>query len=475
MIIDLLFNIFKRSRFLIIFVLAAAVIAADCSCDHSTSGNTIDNSPDGGSEKTQNVVLFMEVNEDYSCPFLYTWNGCEYVIENDIYSVARTQMREYIDYLYIQNNIIDKNGEYVFRVRERDNEESWTDTLSLAVIDHDFGVEVGTDSTGNFHSFSNLFAPDSAYNEKGDDLLPVLLDDDDLSWEARHNETLLMDFSSVDISNGAKLVVRIDGFEGDLIGKKTGQIPSLLIQTLENDEWITRHKFFPKEFWAIGIFDLQPYFTESKQVRFVSVSCHDGKYHCVDSVALDNTLDNLDVVILSPSAARLNEQEDVLKALLDSDDDYAFTEKGEYIDIAFPCPPRAQEGRHFVFISEGYYRAAGNTFYIYTLEAEGWALRYDFEPLNYQMDTLTNVDLSQYLPDIENEFKIKIEHRVQPGVEQFAEGNLDYIFLLVEGEKYIPFSGFNTEGLNILDQITLDDDVYWLATDQAAIIYFKPD
>jgi len=466
-------NTYKHSGFSGLVILLIITVAAVSGCDYSPSGNEFETGPTGEREEPENIVLFMEVNEDYSCPFLYTWNGYEYVIENDIYSVGRSEEREYTDYLYIQNDIVAENGNYIFRVRERDNEESWTDALNLAVIDHDSGVDVGTDSAGNFHSYSHLFAPDSAYNENGDDLLPVLLADDGLSWEARHHETLLLDFSSVNISEGAKLVIRVDGFEGNLVGEKTGEPPALLIQTFENSEWITRHKFFPKELWAVGVFDLQPYFNESKQVRLVSVSCHDGKYHCVDSVTLDNTPDSLNAVILEPNTAWRNGQEDVLDALSYSDNDYAFTEKGDYIDVTFPCPAQNQNERDFVLISEGYYRAAGNTFYIYTRDFDGWELRYDFEPLNYQMDTLTNVDLSQFLPDVENEFKIKIEHRVQPGVEQSAEGNLDYIYLLVDGKKYLPFSAFNMEGLKILEQISLDDDVYWLATEQTAIIYFK--
>lgn len=449
------------------------IVACAGSCNQIQQGAEHKNSTSAGEKKPTNVSLFMEVNEDYSCPFLFIWNGDEYVLENDIYSVARSQSREYTDYLFIQNKLAPNNNHYTFRILERENEESNTDTIGLIIIDHDSDVKVGTDSVGNIHSYKNLLPPVSARDENGNDVLNLVRSEDELNWHAEHNRSIVLDFSSIDISAGAKLVLRADGFEGGLIGGKTEQIPALLIQTLESGEWVTRHKFFPKDMWATGLFDIQEHFQESKQVRLVSISCHYGKYHFVDMVALDNTPDNFEAVTISPEVTILNGKNNVLKALLSSDNDYVFTEKGDYIDVTFSCPPQNRSERDFVFISEGYYRAAGNTFYVYTKSLNGWELRYDFEPLNYQMDTLTNVGLSSYLPDIDGEFKIKLEHRVQPGVQQSAEGNLDFIYLTVDGRKYPPISAFNMDDFNILEQILADDDVYWLATNQTAIIYFE--
>src|SRR4030042_1275778 len=82
------------------------------------------------------VLLTVELNEWYSCPFVYSWDGSEYQLENDIYSVARNAGREYTDYLFMQNTIVPKDGVYSFEVREIPSEEAWTDMLKLIVIDH---------------------------------------------------------------------------------------------------------------------------------------------------------------------------------------------------------------------------------------------------------------------------------------------------------------------------------------------------
>lgn len=37
------------------------------------------------------VVLKTEWNEYGSCPFVYSWDGAEYQLDNDIYSVGRGQ------------------------------------------------------------------------------------------------------------------------------------------------------------------------------------------------------------------------------------------------------------------------------------------------------------------------------------------------------------------------------------------------
>lgn len=471
--IGLIVYLFKRAAWPALIMTTIFIVLCTGSCTQIPKGTEQEDSTSAAEKKPTNVTLFMEVNEDYSCPFLFIWNGAEYILENDIYSVARSQSREYTDYLFIQNKMAPQNNHYTFRILERENEESNTDVIGLIIIDHDSDVKVGTDSNGNIHSYKYLMPPVSAHDENGTDVLSLVRSEDELNWHAEHNRSIVLDFSSIDISAGAKLVLRADGFEGDLIGGKTEQIPALLIQTFESGEWVTRHKFFPKDLWATGVFDIQEHLKESKQVRLVSISCHYGKYHFVDMVALNNTPDNFEAITINPEAAILNGDKSVLKALLSSDNEYVFTEKGDYIDITFPCPHQDRSERSFVLISEGYYRAAGNTFYIYTKNENGWELRYDFEPLNYQMDTLTDVDLSKYLPDVDGEYKIKIEHLVQPGVQQSAEGNLDFIYLLVEDDILVPSSAFNNEGFNILEQILEDDDVYWLATEQTAIVHFE--
>ena len=37
-----------------------------------------------------NATLSVELNENTSCPFVFTWDGTDFQLENDIYSVGRS-------------------------------------------------------------------------------------------------------------------------------------------------------------------------------------------------------------------------------------------------------------------------------------------------------------------------------------------------------------------------------------------------
>jgi len=129
--------------------------------------------------KAHNVLLTVELNEWYSCPFVYSWDGAEYQMENDIYSVGRNAEREYTDYLFLNKAVVPKDGVYSFEIRELPSEESWTDMLKLITIDHPAGVRVGVDSSGNVHSYANPLPPDSAYDGDGIDVWSLISSRDD--------------------------------------------------------------------------------------------------------------------------------------------------------------------------------------------------------------------------------------------------------------------------------------------------------
>ncbi len=196
------------------------------------------------------IRLVLEVNEDYSCPYLFTWDGAAYSVENDIYSVARGESREYRDYLFIKNPVLPEGNSYIFELRERQSEQSWTDLIQLMVIDHPAELSAGADSSGQPHTYASPQPPLSAVDNHGHNMLSQLSAKDGLTADFYHGDAVVLDFSNVDITNGAKLVMDLNGFEGTLSGDRIPQVPAINIQTLEGGQWITRHQFFPKELWA---------------------------------------------------------------------------------------------------------------------------------------------------------------------------------------------------------------------------------
>lgn len=453
---------------LVVFLAALLSISAAC----SSTGADLDSSKEPF-VNTHTTSLHLEVSEDYSCPYLYSWDGGEFRMENDIYSVARGPDREFIDYLYINNPVVTKDGLYSFRLKERQSEESWTDYVALMVIDHPPGTMVGVDSSGRVHSFTTPATPLSAVDDDGNNVLTDISLKDGLSAALYHLSHITLDFSNVDISDAAKLVIDVDGFEGDLSGNLTFEIPSINIQTLKNGSWTTRYKFFPKEMRAEGVFDLKPFLGESQAVRLESVSCYEGKYHDIDYVALDDSFDECVSHIVTPVKAE-SANKDLLGDLSASDDSYAYLDEAGIVDLSFPVPGFVYDARSFAFISEGYYHIKGSTFYVQTWDGTQWVEHESFEPLDYHQDTMAQFDLSEYLPDADGDYKVKIEHRVASGVYQSAEGNMDYVYLTLDGKIFRPVSAVSPQDGDILAQIEQQDDVRWLATNKSVIVKFIP-
>lgn len=421
------------------------------------------------SARAQDPVLFIEGREDGSCPYLYSWDGSSYQLENDLYSVGRGAANEFTDYLLLNKPIAAKDGVYSFEIKDVVRENSWTDALQLIVIDHPASVGVGVDETGAVHSYSNPIPPASAVDGDGNDVLALVsAKQDGVGFAASHNDVVVLDFSSVDISTAAKLVLAVDGFEGDSRGPRTGQVPAVQIQTLQGGAWVTRHAFVPKEFWAEGVFDLQPYLGESRSVRLVSVSCDEGKNHVIDYAALDNTVDTLTATVLAPASAVINGTTDVLAEISASDDVYAATTTGDVLAVTFPVPPLVDEARNVVVASEGYYVVTGNSFYIDTWDGSSWVNR-GFV-YNVGVEAMMSFPLSVYLPDPDGEFKVRIWHQWSLISGTYAE--IDQLLMVAWSAVYPPSSALETGTIDILPQLVFSDDYRWSVLGTWAIVQF---
>jgi hypothetical protein len=458
---------------------AAGATLSVISCSSTKTDTTLffhpSSTPSSSIPLHGDIKLHLIVNENYSCPFLFTWDGNCYQIENDIYSVARSKDREYTDFLFINNTVVPKQGAYFFQIQERQNEQSWTNMLNLITIDHPAVLGVGVDSLGNIHSYEKPLPPDSAFYKDNVDVLATIKSRDDIAVDMHHGDTLILDFSSVDTSAAAKLVVRVKGFEGELQGEYYPVVPAILIQTLNSGQWTTRHQFFPKDLWAEGVFDIKPFLTDSKMVRLLGISCNQGKYHMIDYVGLDNTSDKVACRNLEPLTAFLNDQTEVLSKIIDDDGAYAFMDRGDIITLTFPCNPMEDEKRDFVVASKGFYNPVGHSFYIYTWNGSSWVQRFDYAPPQSDVivDTLAEFDLGAYLPDVDGEFKIKVEHKAVLGdLSHGINAAIDYSSLVVNGVTYPPIYANASDSSDILGQIDQQDQIYWDCVNMWAIIKF---
>jgi hypothetical protein len=364
---------------------------------------------------TIQTTLTLEAWEDQyayaSCPWVHTWNGEEYVKDNDVYSTARGQTLEFTDYYTLNKPLVSENGQYLLELRETEDESSYTDLVQLMTIDHEYDVEVAADENGNVWTYSSPSQPDSAIDDNGNDVSSQISTEDDAGFHGYNDDYIVLDFSSLDITNGATLVLRVQGFQVDDdvgAGNPTLVRPWVHIQTQNADcNWVTRNEFYPRWEWSTSAYDLSDYMTTNQMVRLYVSSCHEGKYHIIDYVGLDTSPQAPTTInILSPTSAVHSVNGDVLDSISISDNNYASMTPMESIVFSFDAPDSTGDLRDFVFISEGYYVPMG-TYFIYTWDGTGWAQR-DGWSVEVDSDQTHNFDLSLWLPDPDGEYKVRI-------------------------------------------------------------------
>jgi hypothetical protein len=180
------------------------------------------------------------------------------------------------------------------------------------------------DDQGQAHTYANPAAPSTA-THNGSNVLQAINADDKQGVTLYDQEALVLDFPAIDLSQGAKLVLRADGFERnpDLPGTITVKVPAIEIQTEDHGQWITRSKFYPKEYAASAVFDLKPYLVQDNiKVRLLSDSCRADVSHLIDYVALDNTADNCNQTLLPLTKALKNDSIDAVNLLNTVDNTY---------------------------------------------------------------------------------------------------------------------------------------------------------
>jgi hypothetical protein len=116
-----------------------------------------------------------------SCPFIYSWDGTQYVFDGEPYGGATMQSLERTDWSELQHLVADQ-GSYRLLFTNEVDETQHTNRLALLVVDHPPGTKVVMDRDGKAHAFRSLVPAREAHDEAGRDLLPWLAEEDRVIW-----------------------------------------------------------------------------------------------------------------------------------------------------------------------------------------------------------------------------------------------------------------------------------------------------
>jgi hypothetical protein len=366
-----------------------------------------------------------------SCPWVAPWNGSEFVADNDIYSVARQAQNEYTDSYLLQQPLVASGAVYPIEVQELEQEDSYTDYVALLQVDHATDVAVAPDEKGALSAYrpADLVSPTTAVSGEGEDVLTLINVEDDEGFAAYSDDTVELVFPALDVSEGATLVLRVQGFVlGEGEEKPYSGPPAIVVETLDAEgDWQESGRLLPRFDYSVAAFDLTEELAGAPlKVRLRSIS-HFVKYHEIDYVALQaGPQPTVDARLVAPSKA-MSGGTDILDTLLAADGDYFVMSTGEKFSLEFPVLDQAAgTKRDFVFVSRGYYVPTAHTYLIYTKEGGDWVMR---DALSYPGSDLSHTfDLSLFLPDTDGEYKVQVWQDYQ-----YSSAAIDYVAMEVGG------------------------------------------
>ena len=333
-----------------------------------------------------------------SCPFVYSWNGTEYVFDAEPYGGAISRGLEKDDFSEL-GQLREQNGLYRLKVTNEVDETQFTNLTELWVVDHPAGTRVVPDILGKLHTVAAPYAPLSARDAAGHDLLPWLRATDRLIWEppavpdvdGNLQSDIVMTFPKPAGGAQAKLVANAaTGLWGSYMIKKMvelrGRDLGAWYRTIDESKpardalfaWEVREQLYALKIeveepsgWVVrGILPGTGPFISKDRIVPLDVSHVPGDqlhirirppagFWALNSFAVDYTPDRaLSMQTVKPATARDLQGTNVLPDLVAIDDRYvAMPNVGDTANLTFRAPSRHAGAERAVFLhSRGYYK-----------------------------------------------------------------------------------------------------------------------
>lgn len=252
------------------------------------------------------------------------------------------------DYYRLEQALIPENGKYKLLIGEFEQEHSYLDKIQLIAVDHKSDVNVAVSPYGEILTYEEPSPPVIAIDNNNDDVTSILGAVDGNYYEGYADDYLLLDFGDLDVSQGAKLVIRAD------LPPEAGKW-SVHVQVLNATEnWETVATVIPRVYWATEIVDLSSYLPDANGE--LKVRLYFTSNHKIDYVGLDTTRqEDFELHDANLVSAIHSVQDDVKSELKENDSVYAELLPGEQIELAFTLPENSKDTRTYIIQTKGRY------------------------------------------------------------------------------------------------------------------------
>lgn len=333
-----------------------------------------------------------------SCPFVYSWDGAQYVFDAEPYGGAITRGLERDDYSDLPH-LREQNGRYRLLLTNEVDETQFTNVMELWVVDHAQGTRVLADEQGRLYGLEQVQPPAAARDRYGNDLLRWLRSTDRLIWEPEAvagpdgslRQEVTLTFPKPEGVTTANLVANIGtGLWGSYMIKKMielrGRDAASWLAALDQnpagvraiEDWITSEELYRLKFYVeeptgwevrgslIGsgpllvkdrVVPLDVSHVRGSQVR-VRVSPPAG-FWALNSFAVSYAPNRpVSFQRMAPLRAQTSAGQDALPDLLLSDARYySMPNVGDRAEVIFRAPPRKASVDRTVFLhSRGWYQ-----------------------------------------------------------------------------------------------------------------------
>lgn len=303
------------------------------------------------------VLLWHPQTGGGGCPYVATWNGTGYALDNNILPASElgngTDVKDYykIEQPLVPVLVTQRTSTYRLQIQEFEDEKDYIDQVKLISVDHTFHTSIATTSNGDVITYGNAASPSLCYDNHNVSRLDETrmmdgnVSDPSTYFEGYIDDWLLLNFGNI-TSSAANLILRDDWKCMDVCINV--QVPD------GNGIWQTVEVLHPRSFWSMEAVNMTAYIPSSGNftIRLLWTAPHRLDYVGLDTSAQDQ----IQVHAVSPKLAVRSNLGNVTADLLYDDETCVELVNGQMLTMKFELPNRPTGmKRDFILFTNGYY------------------------------------------------------------------------------------------------------------------------